>query len=427
ERLHPGEHATRFPRAAAAFARLRNDQRPATFASTVEAALRAGDVAAALAILRTRPGELARRLDHLLRLDAAQRPNVLVEFARGAPHVSTPVLLQVLSHFEFRPLHEAVRPIFPKGNAAKLVALPNTLPPLPAKTTAAVVATCEATLVMRFHVLPPLGTCFIDPRLAHHLVPFSQRSASKALRTLVRGSRLPLPKGSTLRFFLWWKEGQVDGVPTGRVDVDLSAIMFGPTFDYLHHLSWTSLRAAAYHGVHSGDITSAPDGACEFIDLDLKSVRAHGIRYIVVSALAFTSQPFCNLPECFLGWMMRREPGSGEIFEPATVVDRVDLAANQRIAVPAIFDVETREIIWTDVGFARTPVVNTVEAGRTSLAQLVQGMAAMHRTTLARLFELHVRARGKRVAREAKAETVFGIERGITPFDTETIMARFLI
>jgi hypothetical protein len=428
ERLHPGEEAARFPRAAAAFARLRGDVRPATFNRRVERALRAPDVDAAIATLRTRPGELARRLDHLLRVaDPADHPAILTAFTAVAPEVATPVLLQVLTHFEHRGAPAAVRPIFPKGNAAKVQAIVNRLPPLPAATLAAVVTACEDALRTRFARRPSLGKVFLDPRLTSYLVPFSQRSAAKALRTLVRGSRIPLPPGGTLRFFLWWKEGVVAGKATGRVDIDLTAALYGDDFAYRDHVSWTNLRGGRFRGVHSGDITSAPDGACEFIDLDLASVLAFGARYVVATAFAFTPQPFCNLPECFVGWMMRRDPGSGEIFEPATVVDRVDLAADQRMCVPAIFDLATREVIWTDVAHRQPPpVAATIESNRSSLGQLVQAMTSLRRATLHRLWGLHADARGTRVDTAAEADTVFSIDAGITPRDHEQILSEYL-
>ena len=274
-----------------------------------------------------------------------------------------------------------------------------------------------------FAKLAPLGKCYIDPRLANYIVPFSQRSASKALRTLVRGSKLPLPAGGTLRFFLWWREGK----DTNRVDIDLTAAMYDERFQYREHISWTQLLSAKYRGAHSGDITSAPKGACEFIDLDLASVLAYGCRYIVVIAYSYTAQPFSDLPECFIGWMMRNEPGSGEIFEPATVVDRVDLAGEGRCAVPAIFDLATRQVIWTDV--VRTTPPNTtaaIETNKSSLGQLVEAMAVLHKTNLARLFGLHADARGTRVDSADTADTVFAVDQGVTPQDHEAIMAKYL-
>lgn len=428
ERLHPGELAKRYPKAADAFSRLRAGEAPATFASGVEAALREKRIGVALEQLATRPGELARRLDHLLRTGPAFASQIVDALRGCADRISTPVLLQVMTHFEHRKLNERVRPVFPKGNAAKVIAVPNALPVISERTCADVVAACEHALVARFAKLPPLGTVYLDPRLRDYLVPFSQRSASKALRTLVRGSRVPLPPGGTLRFFLWWKEGKVDGTETGRVDIDLSAVFFDEKCGYLEHVSWTNLRSEKYRSWHSGDITSAPDGACEFIDLELASMRAAKVRYVLASLYAFTSHPFCNLPECFAGWMMRSEPNSGEIFEPATVVDRVDLAADGRVAVPAIFDLESRQVIWTDVAYQVFPrAVAAVETRQSSLTQLVEAMQALHKTSLYRLFELHARARGKRVASESQAETVFGMDRGVTPFDHEAIMARFLV
>ena len=416
ERLHPREHERRFAKAAAAFAKLRAGERPVTFRSRVEAAVRARNVAAAaLAVLRTRPGELARRLDQLLRIDPT---NVVETFARVAADVATPVLLQVLAHFDHEPL--AIRPIFPKGDAARVVALRETRPPLFDTSRAAIVAACEAALRARFSTLPPLGASYVDPRLATYLVPFSQRSASKALRTLVRGSRIPLPAGGTLRFFLWWKEGP----KTGRVDVDLTAAMYDAAFAYREHISWTSIKAATFRGAHSGDITSAPNGACEFIDVDIASARAAGHRYVVATIFTFTRQSFCNLPECFCGWMMRAEPGSGEIFEPATVVDRVDLASAERFAIPAIFDLEKREVIWTDVGHAQSPVhAAAIESNTSSVGMLVQAMTSLRRATLYRLFALHAEARGTRVDDPAGADTVFGVDRA---FELDKIMAEYL-
>jgi hypothetical protein len=69
-----------------------------------------------------------------------------------------------------------------------------------------------------------MGRC--QERLRNYPVPLTQRSSSKTLRTIPRGSRLPLAAGGTVRFFLWWKEGVVNGTPTGRVDIDLLAVLY---------------------------------------------------------------------------------------------------------------------------------------------------------------------------------------------------------
>ncbi|BFH15270.1 hypothetical protein J6TS7_60690 [Paenibacillus dendritiformis] len=119
----------------------------------------------------------------------------------------------------------------------------------------------------------------------------------------------------------------IDGKATGRTDIDLSAVLYDDAWNYKEHISYTNLRSARYKAAH---IVSAPHGACEFIDIDIPSVLQYGGRYIVASLHSFTGQVYSELPECFAGWMMRQHPNSGEVFEPATVVDRLDLMAKRR-------------------------------------------------------------------------------------------------
>ncbi|WP_103106836.1 TerD family protein [Brevibacillus reuszeri] len=426
EILHPFEYQDRYPKTAEAFDALRNNHKIETMGSKVEQALVYGDVAAAVQLLGQRPGEFARRLDHLLRI-SENGEVVLESFAKIAASVSTPVLLQVMNHFVKREAYGKWRTFFPKGEVAKVQAIPNTLVSLeePIRQRAATI--CREVLMQRFAALPPLGKVFIDPRLHEHLVPFSQRSASKALRTLVRGSRIAIPEGGTIRFFTWWREGQVNGMPTGRVDVDLSAVLYNAKWKYLEHISYTNLRSAKYQAYHSGDIVEAPNGACEFIDLDMESIIRYGGRYVVMSLNSFTNQPYCDLPECYAGWMIRTEPQSGEIFEPQTVQDKVDLASNTSISIPVILDLVERKVIWTDVALRSHPrFVNNVEANSGGMQWMGKALTTLVKPTLHELFSLHVEARGTRTDQEENADTVFSLETGITPFDTEIIMADFL-
>ena len=429
ERLHPGEYRARFPKAADAFDALRNRLRVPSFNGQVEAALIARDVTGALALLRKRPGELARRLDHLLRLAGPEATSeaVLQAFSERADQVATPVLLQVMAHFAHRPESPPLRAFFPKGNAAKVVTIENRLPPLSAPVCARLARTCEDALRTRFASREPLGRVYVDPALANFLVPFSQRSASKSLRTLVRGSQLPLPAADTVRFFLWWREGLVNGKPTGRVDIDLSAVIYDDQWRYRTHISYTNLRSVEFDAVHSGDITSAPHGACEFIDFNIPTVVRAGGRYVVMSVLAFTQQGFCNLPACFAGWMSRQAPGSGEIFEPSTVIDRVDLAADTRICIPVILDLHERTLYWADLALRKRPDLHAnIESNQRGIVHLGRAITGLAKPDLYRLFTLHAEGRGALVEHRDEAEVVFAPDGDVTPFDIERIMADFL-
>lgn len=427
EILHPAEYKKRYTRCQEAFDILRNDKPYETFGGKVELALRRKDTLLAAALLKTRAGEFARRLDHLLRLseDALQ---VIDQFAEVADQASTPVLLQVMAHFSHRQEMHELRTFFPKGNVAKAMAIPNILPGIHLDACEAVVDTCRRTLIRRFSELPPLGDVYIDESLKQYLMPFSQRSASKALRTIVRGSRVRMPEGDTIRFFLWWKEGMVNGKHTGRVDIDLSAVMYDKNWQYVEHISYTNLRSDKYKAAHSGDITSAPQGACEFIDLHIPSIVRYGGRFIVASLNSFTEQPYCNLPECYAGWMMRQSPKTGEVFEPSTVADKIDLTADTQIAIPVILDLVERTVIWTDLALKKHPYYyNNVEGNQKGMVLMGKAMTTLTKPTLYDLFTLHATARGRKVEHADEAETVFAVDRGVTPYDISTIMSEFVV
>ena len=426
EILHPFEYKDRYPRAAEAFDILRNNRRIETFNSQVELAILACDIKEATRLLMQRPGEFARRLDHMLRLTEAG-DQVLRSFEQIATSVSTPVLLQVMNHFDKRERYGEWRTFFPKGEVAKVQAIPNMLPQLADEQRARAAGICREVLIRRFSALPTLGKVYIDPQLHEQLVPFSQRSASKALRTIARGSRLPIPEGSTIRFFTWWKEGIVNDVPTGRVDIDLSAVLYDEKWTYMEHVSYTNLRSAKYRACHSGDVVQAPNGACEFIDVDIESVLRYGGRYVVMSLNSFTSQPYCDLPECFAGWMIRSQPESGEVFEPLTVQDKADIAARSTICLPVILDLAERKVIWTDIALRSHPrFVNNVEANGGGIEWMGRALTTLVKPTLHELFTLHAQARGTITDRMEEADTVFSMEEGITPFDMEVILADFL-
>ncbi|TDL65726.1 cytoplasmic protein [Paenibacillus amylolyticus] len=427
EILHPSEYKLRYPRCEEAFDILRNNKPYSTFNGSVELAFQYRNVWSLIDLLSQRPGEFARRLDHLLRM-TEDETYVLLAFGEVLEQVSTPVLLQVRQHFARRNEPQDLRVFFPKGNVAKAFAVPNELPDINEATCQDVVQLCEQALVERFAHLSPLGKTYVDPQLHDYLVPFSQRSASKALHTIVRGSRVPMAEGDTIRFFNWWKEGDVDGKSTGRVDIDLSAVMYDKDWNYVEHISYTNLRSSNYKAVHSGDIVTAPNGASEFIDLHIPSIVAYGGRYVVATLLSFTSHPYCDLPECFVGWMMRKKPGSGEIFEPSTVANKIDITADTQIAIPVIMDLVERTVIWTDLALTSHPdYYNNVEGNQKGMVLMGKALTTLRKPDLHDLFMLHAKARGELVDTIDQADTIYSVDQGVTPYDIEQIMGEYLV
>lgn len=418
ERLHPGDYSEAFPKTYEAFKAIRNDERVVTFNSQMELLLASQNAAGALQMLESRPGDLARRLDHLLRT-ATDHEAVLAKFRQTVARVSTPVLLQMIAHFRQRDCMPDLRIFFPKGEVGKLFAIPCDLPVLPTLVASEVTSICEGALVERFSKKPSLGSCWLDHRMAHYMVPLAQRSASKALRTITRGSRLPLPDAKVLRFFIWWRNG------SSRTDIDLSAALFDADQRHVDHLSYYNLKN--FGGCHSGDIVDAPQGASEFIDVELDKLRASKVRYIVMMISSFTSQPYCDLPECFAGWMSRQESGSGEVYEPSTALDKLDVASNTRICIPAVFDLEAKEVIWADLALKNKPAYsNNAINNLSSLSLMLRSLTSIAKPDLHTLFAIHIRARGSKAASPEVAETVFSPASGVTPMEVDKIRAEFL-
>lgn len=413
-RLHPGEFAERFPGTFESLSILRNDEPFQTFNSKVEESIML-DLEVAADLLEQRPGVFARRLDHVLRLakNDEQAIKLAGKFLEVASQVSTPVLLQVYHHFQYRQA-DRIRAFFPKGQVAKVQISDKPLPSLSKAVTDLLASKARSVLVERFKKMPSLGKCRVDESLRTQLVPFAQRSASKALRTISRGSKIDLPEGNCIRFFLWWKNGE------GRTDIDLSACVLDKEFKPVVDIAYYNLRDLGC--AHSGDITNAPNGACEFIDMPIKELSKRG-RYVAMSINSYTHQPYCDLPECFAGWMMRQHPKSGEVFEPKTVVDKVDLAADSQIALPVIIDLEKRQVIWTDMALTSRMYFNNVYGNRSNISSMVKVMSDLNRPNLYDLFSMHAEARG---TADGEAETTFSLHEGVTPFDTDRILSEFL-
>lgn len=434
EYLHPSEYP-RFAKANAAFKKLRNNEHIDTFGGKLNELMEKEDYAAVLTMLKSRAGDFARKLDYLLR--TVNHKNAVVNsFAQVAKTVSTPVLLQVKNHFDYRNDNNKYRVFFPKGNIAKSKLIQNTLPPIDDKYCQAISKICSNALVTAYEQRDFLGSVYVSEEFKNYYVPFSQRSSSKAMRTIVRGSKLPLDADkSTIRAFIHWKNISEDEW-NGRVDVDLSAVMYDKDWNYKEHISYTNLRSGHYKSCHSGDITNAPDGACEFIDVDLDSVKKYGGRYIVFTVNSFTGQNYTEIPECFMGWMEREEPDSGEIFEIAAVKNKIDLTANTKVSIPMVVDVVDKKIIWMDMALKNAPNYNiNIENNQGGIIASCMAFTNMKKTTLYELIDHHIKARGIRVDDPADANVVFCTEvpkdqadgvRYITPFMLDVFMSEYL-
>lgn len=427
EVIHPGEYAKQFPRSFSAFKAIRSGTAQ-TFNGKVEAALKEDEVSEAVELLVTRPGDFARRLDHILRMDSLLRANVVRKFMKVADKVSTNVLLQLFTHFKTRGEAE-FRAVFPKGNLAKIHVLETTPPTIEQRFCLAVAEKIRKVLVKRFAALDKMGKVYLDPTLKNYLVPFSQRSAAKALKTIVRGSQIPLDGDyDTVRFFIWWKNMNAGQTSEGawnrgsRVDIDLAASVLDDTFKNIADITFYNLKA--FDAVHSGDITDAPKGAAEFIDVPLSKILQHGGRYVVMQIYSYTQHKYCDLPECFAGWMGRQSPQSGEIFEAKTVKNKIDIASDTTVVLPLIIDAKERKVIWMDLGLKQRPMWNTARSNQSNVNLICKAMTQLRKPNLYDLLSMHIEGRGKLVTAEKSADVILSPE--TIAFDTDTILTKYV-
>ncbi|TDE51258.1 hypothetical protein E1295_18785 [Nonomuraea mesophila] len=420
EVLHPHEQHTRFPGAALAFAAVRGTRldpgtafgralleradghpeleirdgrvRATTFASRVETALAQGRHADAVTLLSHRPGELLRRLSHLLRSayapgalperDATGGGAVLEVLGDAVRRVAPGVLIAALGQVRTPP--GGTRLFLPRGGTARFRTMPDRRPTLPDEVTLTAERVLTGELLRRAAGLPPLRRALLDEGLADLVAPTSERKAGAALVRLARGSTQPIPRAERIRFFLHWAEP-----PGVRVDLDLSVAVFDEDWRFAGLCDYTRLRLGKGL-VHSGDLTSAPEplGASEFIDVDVRALPA---RYLVPVVFSFNDVPFEQLPRGFAGFMEQPEG----LFDPLAVRQRFDLAGAAKIVVPLVADLWTRTMRWTDLNLSAAGYGHNVarSAGEVAAVGAAMESAFAGRVTLWEVACLHAAAR----------------------------------
>ncbi|THA36160.1 hypothetical protein E6R18_02220 [Streptomyces sp. A1277] len=362
ERLHPHEYPNR-PHAAEVFAVARGEREARSFDSRVEALLGADDVTEAARLLSAAPGKLFRSLDRLLRTCRTdeEREAVVAAAEQAAPQVSGRVLLSVREHLHNRGRTPGGRRVFVNQRARAWVAT-DTRPPVPRSGRERLIAALDAETSRR---LPEAGHLLIDPDVLDVALPLSGKSTSAGLGVLPRGSLSPVD-GELLRFFVYWKQAKHD------TDFDLSALVLDADYETVSWLSYTALTEIG--GEHSGDITEAPEGASEFINLRLGAVRGD---FVVPQVNIFSGENFEAVEESFFGFMTRDAEQAGRPFEPRTVRMKSELRGPGKVALPLAFlrgpDGGWRAR-WLHLYLAGNPHSNRVEGNRVSVAALVRGI-----------------------------------------------------
>lgn len=312
-----------------------------TINSKIEKAVKELDIE----LLKKYPGIYARRILELLRKHPQEKDTILQSFSTIIGKVSVPVLLGLYNLVRSPGKEELSHRLIhiKNGEENKTFLLENRLNKEDNLTGL-------STIILDGIEAQGAGKKVVFSKDAsQYAMPLHTRNISKGSTAIGFGSRLPLDSDkNTIRLFMHWKDfdKSIDYYDH-RVDLDLSAIFLDNNFDFINDIAYYNVRIDDI-GYHSGDITSAPEGASEFIDININKALDNGIRYVVPTIYNYTQQPLNNIPESFTGFMMRDKVNNGEIFEPSTIKHSYDLNNGATNNTPYIIDLKNREIVWLD-------------------------------------------------------------------------------
>ena len=420
EKLHPGEYKT-LVKVNTAFAKIRNNSKGiVTFNSKVQKAYENKDTDKLIALLSSRPGEFARKLATVIRMAPEEGQKIVNAFEKVAPSVATPMLLEIASHFEtVSTKSENRRVFFPKGNLAKAYSIENNLETIDEDLASRVVNICRNAFVENMKEKDSIGNVYIDDNIKDFIAPFKNRTASKQLNFVARGTKFHFDDNTKFIVpYVYWKE------PKGeRTDLDLSLVLFDAEFNRHTFISYFHLKDDRFGCVHSGDEQAAPKGAIECVSVDVEKAKKNNVKYAVVCVNSFTNNPFCDLPECYVGVMEKPEMFSGKAFDPATVKHKSDLVTTAKCSLACILDLEERTMIWADMeclGPEHINKPNNVDTHGEGIIDSLKYLINIHKPTVYDIAILNTKARGTLVDEAYLADTIFSVEK----VDTDALLAK---
>ncbi|MBI4944618.1 MAG: TerD family protein [Actinobacteria bacterium] len=372
ERLHPHEYG-RWPHAQQVFAVARGERRVPGLAGRAETAVRSGAVGQAASVLSAAPGLLLRSADRLLRLASrAERAEVVDAVTGALGSASGRVLLGLREHVDNRLLPAPARVYV--GRSRRAWVEPDRRPALPADLVADLSARLDAEIAAR--LAPSSRPLLVDPDVLDVALPLSGKASGAGFGVLPRGSRA-IVRGDVLCFFMYWRQ------TSRRTDYDLSVLLLDEQFHAAGQVSWTNYRHDGV--VHSGDITSAPDGATEFIDVPLDLVA----RVVVPQVNIYAGESFEDVAESLFGYQTRTRDQGGPPFDARTVRMTSQLRGAGRVALPMAFvnGENGWQAVWLHLYPKGRPSFNRVEDSTVTTAEQVRALVERRYLTLAYLVD----------------------------------------
>jgi hypothetical protein len=91
-----------------------------------------------------------------------------------------------------------------------------------------------------------------------------------------------------------------------------------------------------------------------------------------------------------------------------------------------VLDLYHNKVIWADISLKSQPIWNNVENNMKGMILMGKALTTMKRPNLYDLFRLNGEARGQLCKTIEEADTVFSVDNGVTPYDTDVIVSQYL-
>ena len=216
-----------------------------------------------------------------------------------------------------------------------------------------------------------LGKVFIDEDYKNIMLTTSEKDSNVSLRPMTRGSRIKFnPKAEVLRFFVAWKnldEKTLKELNTAyskldektlkeltpmysRVDVDLSALTFNENLEFNDVVAYYNQKKSGF--AFSGDITNAPEGALEYIDVfDLERLKKKGNRYILMQIRSYNGYTFEEINSVYAGVMELTsiEAKEKKNMYSTAITEGFQIVSAERTTNTILVDLKNYEYIWLDM------------------------------------------------------------------------------
>ena len=263
-----------------------------------------------------------------------------------------------------------------------------------------------------------LGKVYIDEDYKNIMLTTSEKDSNVSLRPMTRGSRIAFnPNAEVLRFFVAWKNLDEKimkefKVKYGRVDIDLSALSFDKDFKFKRVVAYYNQKEMGF--AFSGDITDAPQGALEYIDIyDLEKQKKNGTRYILMQIRSYNGYTFKEINSVYAGVMelTSNEAKEKKNMYSTAITQGFQIMSSQITTNTILVDLVKFEYVWLDMNMANYKV-DTFQNSLTYeeipyLNDLLKYFMKKQYVTMYDLLKLNADVRGILIENKEEADIIF--------------------